>query len=525
MVAIAACDAPTEPTTPITPGPPVIPSVTAFAFEAAGNPALGTTVSGVLDGDTVRVVLPRVVAVTALRPTFTFAHPATILKRGSAVQTNGVTPADFTNDLSYRLESKTGHTRTVVVKVTVFTGLPVVTITTDGGAPILNREDYVNAVIAIYGGKDRPEHNFTATTQIRGRGNSTWSNPKKPYRLRLTTSASLFGFPADRDWTLLANYWDQSLARNALAFKIGSMTAGIAYTPRCTPVELVLNGSHLGAYQLCEHIEVATNRVPATSSGWLLVVDDLPRLDPGDVYFHSPQLDRWSTESDPFPSVWVYRQPDPPTAARRTEIETELLRFEALLYGDGFAHPDTGYAKYLDVDATIDWYIVQELSKNNDAAFFKSVYVYKAPAGKITVGPLWDFDLAFGNYPFDGAPTGWKIRNAAWIKRLFEDRAFIDRLKTRWQALYARRAEVDQYIVDYTNALQLSQRLTHPMWVPYGPLPLLRMAEFSPAAMFHSAGRPASAIWTDADYAGEVSELRTWLNTRWAWLHTNIMDL
>ena len=133
--------------------------------------------------------------------------------------------------------------------------------------------------------------------------------------------------------------------------------------------------------------------------------------------------------------------------------------------------------------------------------------------------------LPVGNYAFDAGPTGWKIRNAAWIERLYEDRAFIDRLKTRWQALYARRAEIDQYIVEYTNNLQLSQRLTHPMWVPYAPLPLLMAESFASAELFPTRVRPASAVWTDADYAAEVSELRTWLNTRWAWLHTNIMDL
>jgi hypothetical protein len=411
----------------------------------------------------------------------------------------------------------------MVVKVIVFTGLPVVTVTTDGGAPILNREDYVNATVDIYGGKDRPEHNFAAATQIRGRGNSTWSNPKKPYRLKLTTSASVFGFPADRDWTLLANYWDQSFARNAVAFEV-SRLLNRAYTPRCTPVEFVLNDAHQGSYQLCEHMEAAANRIPATG-GWLLEIDDLPRVDPADQYFRSPRLDAWSVESDPNPSVWVFKQPSAPTVTQRADVERDILAMEALLYGEGFAHPDTGYARMLDVDALITWYITSELLKNNDGAFFKSVYMYRVPGGRITLGPVWDFDLAIGNYPFDGGPTGWKIRNSTWVERLFEDRAFIDRLKVRWQGLYARRAEIDQYIVAYTDALQLSQRLTHPMWAPYGPLPLLMAESFATAALFPTRVRPASAVWTDADYATEVSELRSWMNSRWAWLHTNIMDL
>jgi hypothetical protein len=520
ILTVAACDSPTEPSTP---GTPVLPAMTGFMFEQADNPALRADAVGVMDGDTVRVVLPNVAAVTSLKATFSLADSGTTVRIGAATQSSGVTAADFTHDVTYRLESRTGHLKAMVVKVTVFTGLPVVTVTTEGGAPILNREDYVNATLNIFGGKDRPEHNFEATTQIRGRGNSTWSNPKKPYRLKLTTSASVFGFPADRDWTLLANYWDQSLTRNALAFEV-SRLLDRAYTPRCTPVELVLNGAHQGSYQLCEHMEAAAHRIPAPG-GWLLEIDDLPRVDPSDQYFRSPRLDAWSLESDPNPSVWVFKQPSAPTLAQRADVERDILEVERVLYGEGFAHPDTGYAKLLDVEALISWYLTNELLKNNDAAFFKSVYMYRVPGGRITLGPVWDFDLAVGNYPFDGGPTGWKIRNSTWIERLFEDRVFIDRLKVRWQGLYARRAEIDQYIVSYTNALQLSQRLTHPMWAPYAPLPLLMAESFATNELFPSRLRPASAAWTDADYATEVSELRTWLNTRWAWLHTSIMDL
>lgn len=517
---IAACDSPTEPYAPVT---PIIPVLTSFSFAQADNRALTADATGVIDGDTVRVVLPNAVAVTTLKARFTVATPFTVVLIGSRPQTSGSSAADFTQHVTYGLRSSTGDLRRYVVSVTVFTGLPVVTVTTEGGAPVPTREDYVSGTVSIFGGKARPEHNFGATTEIRGRGNSTWSNPKKPYRLKLTASASVFGFPADRDWILLANYWDQSLARNAIAFELSRLVS-MPYTPRCTPVEFVLNGEHLGGYQFCEHIEAAVDRIPA-AGGWLLEIDDLLRVDPDESYFRSPRLDAWSMESDPVPSVWVFKQPETPSMTQRAQIEGEVLAFEEILYGAGFADPVAGYRASLDVDALTGWYLVNELLKNNDAAFFKSVYVYRAPGGRIALGPVWDFDLAIGNYPFDGGPTGWKIRNSAWIERLFEDRAFIDQLKVRWQALYARRAEVDQYIVAYTDALHLSQRLTHPMWVPYAPLPLLMAESFASAELFPIRVRPASAVWTDADYASEISALRSWLNTRWAWLHTNIMDL
>jgi len=514
----SACDGPTAPS-----GPPTDSSLVAFRFTPAANPALTAEVAGVIDGDTIRVILPRAMSVTSLAATFSFSTPGATLRVSGATQRSGSSRVNFTLPVRYELASSSGSVRAYIVDVTVFTGLPIVSITTEGGAPILTREDYVRAVIEVFGGKERPEHTISATTEIRGRGNSTWSNPKKPYRLKLTTASSLFGFPADRDWTLLANYWDQSLVRTALAFEL-SRLVGMPYTPRCTAVEFVLNGQHQGSYQLCEHMEVAAQRIPATT-GWLLAIDDLPRLEPTDVVFHSPRLDAWSMESDPNPSVWVYKQPDAPTATQRAAIEAELLGFEALLYGEGFAHPDTGYAKDLDVDAAIGWYLVQELLKNSDAAFFKSVFVYKAPQGRITIGPVWDFDLAGGNYPYDAGPTGWKIRNSAWIARLFEDRAFIDRIKLRWRALYAQRAEVDAFIVTYAARLRLSEGPNHALWFPYGPLPLLQAGDLTADLRAAPVVRTRTSEGALVDYAGQVGTLRAWMNARWSWLNAGILDL
>ena len=520
LAAAAGCESPAAPYAPIDMSAPELRS---FTFRASDNPALDDDVSGVIDGDTVRVVLPSVASVDRLVPTFTVNASGVIARVAGVAQRSGNSTVNFRGNVSYRLRNSNGDTRDYVVVVTVFTGLPVVTITTEGGAPILNREDYVNATFSLFAGKERPQDDFAAPAQVRGRGNSTWNNPKKPYRLKLTTAASLLGFPADRDWILLANYWDQSLARNAVALKISTMMGGIAYTPRCTPVEVVLNGAHQGAYALCDHIEVEAQRVPA-ASGWFLEVTDLRRVDPDEQYFRSPALDAWSLQSDPNPSVWIYKQPSVPTLAQREWVESDLLRFESVLYGADFAHPDTGYAAYLDVDATIDWYLVQELVKNNDAAFSNSTYLYKVPSGRITLGPVWDFDLAFGNYSFDDGPTGWKIRNGAWIERLFEDRAFIDRLKVRWQLLYARRGEVDRFVVEYAKRMQLSQARSHSLWAPYAPTPLLMAEDFS-ASMRSLRIRPASALFTDADYASEIAELRAWLDARWAWLNTNLLDL
>ncbi len=485
-----ACSASTEPVVP------VAAELTSFSLEAAHNPALTADVPGVITGDTVLLVIPDLVAVDSLVPSFVTREFVTTVDLDAFRQTSGESVVDLRADRRYRLRSSTGAEREYVVRTVVFTGLPVIRITTLDGLPIDSRDTYKAADISVYGGKDRPEWSFATTTQIRGRGNSTWWNPKKPYRLKLTTSRSLFGFPADRDWALLANYWDMTLARNALAFELSSALQ-MAYTPRCTPVEVVLNGAHQGSYQLCDHMEVAASRVPAGANGWFLELNDLRRVEPGEQWFETPRITEYTTvgHGDTVPSVFVFKQPDPPSVAQHAAIEAELLAFEAALYGPAFASPDSGYAAHLDVRSLIDWFLLMELAKNNDAAFSFGVFLFRPAGGRITFGPVWDFDLAFGNYPYDFAPEGWKIRTAGWLPRLFEDPAFVAQVKARWQVLRAQRGAADQYLVSYAARLRRSQERSHLLWDPYLPRPQLGV-----------------------DYDAEVQRMRDWLSARFDWL-------
>ena len=100
----------------------------------------------------------------------------------------------------------------------------------------------------------------SAGCTVRGRGNTSWKWPKKPCRIDFPDRTSLLGMPAARHWVLLANYPDRTLMRNLVAMKVSSMTS-LAWTPRCVPVELVMNGKHEGSYLLMEKVEVDRNRV------------------------------------------------------------------------------------------------------------------------------------------------------------------------------------------------------------------------------------------------------------------------
>ncbi len=157
----------------------------------------------------------------------------------------------------------TGTTDPSGKSATTAAALPAMSINTDGRVPIVNKDVYLGADLGITGPDDVDP--FTGRTSIKGHGNSTWTADKKPYRLKLDSKASFFGLPKDKNWILLANYFDKTLLRNRTAFELGRRF-GMAWTPHDVPVELTLNGQYAGVYDVVESVRVDKNRVNIANS-------------------------------------------------------------------------------------------------------------------------------------------------------------------------------------------------------------------------------------------------------------------
>ena len=143
-----------------------------------------------------------------------------------------------------------------------FSELPVVYINTEDGQAITSKEYYINADLIIQGNEMYNSGTttlYSGLTEIRGRGNSTWAQPKKPYRLKLDKKTDLFGMGKSKHWVLLANYLDESLQRNTLAYNLSGAMGMEQMSP--VFVDVVLNGDFVGNYQLCENIRVDPTRV------------------------------------------------------------------------------------------------------------------------------------------------------------------------------------------------------------------------------------------------------------------------
>lgn len=360
-------------------------------------------------------------------------------------------------------------------------GVPVqLIVLTEGAAPVLDRDNYVPGTVTLDG--------VTHPVEIKGRGNSTWNFPKKPYKLKLGEDAALVGTQPQEDWVLLANAADRSAMRTHTAFAIAERTR-LAWTPQSRFVELVLNGASQGLYQLTEQVEVKPGRVQLSDDAYLLEINERFVRD-GERGFRTVR--RRTPIS--------FKDPDDPERGDVIRVRRHVQAFEKALYGKRFTDRRTGYRPYVDLGSFVDWYLVQELFRNTDSNFSSSVFVSWTPGGKLTMGPAWDFDLSGGTAFRRSVPSrGWHTRlGRHWISRMLADADFAARVKKRWTTL---RPRVDRIISQLPGAASALTPAAEADW-----------------ARWHSGVEIVEGTKHADSFAGEVSFLGEWLAERSAWM-------
>ena len=362
-----------------------------------------------------------------------------------------------------------------------YAGLPRLVIETANRRAIADCETEVPARAQIWGAT-APEGDITALT-IRGRGNSSWDMPKKSYKIEFAQKQPVLDMPANRDWALIANYADKSMLKNFLMFKLSS-ALGLYYTPRNAFVELYINKSYYGVYQLTETIKVDENRVniPKEGNSYLAELDfnhkdDEPFVTTSlemPIRIHSPKnasdsvIAAFSKQIDNFESYLVNRQ----------------------------TSDSVGLEKWLAVDDYIKHFWIQEFSRNNDAAFYSSIYFSWIENGPIRMGPVWDFDLAFGGHKIDSlnTPEGWLARDLLWNHFLFKDSSFVSRLNDFWAQNRHQFAAVLDTIDVYSSALAMAASNNYRRW---------------------------DVLTTTYDDA--IDELKAWIQRRSAWIDQQVL--
>ena len=223
--------------------------------------------------------------------------------------------------------------------------IPTVIISADG--PITSKTEWVNARFTFLDPSSfyMEKTSLEVAGRIRGRGNTTWGMPKKPYRIKLDSKEKVFGRWGNKDWILLANYSDKTLLRNIMAMEI-SRICGMSWTPVMLSVDVYLNDEYLGVYTFSDHKEVAGHRVN-------IEVADENSLE-GGYYL---EIEEAMDEPVCFKTVWdtpvMFHEPEYPTEAQQQYVKNWFDSFERALekiQGTG----STEYRSYIDVPSFIN---------------------------------------------------------------------------------------------------------------------------------------------------------------------------
>lgn len=387
-----------------------------------------------------------------------------VVSVGGVEQTSGESVVDFSEPVEYVVSGGAGS-KTYTVNLVNFTGLPIINIYTDDRGPVTSKEDWKSAKITI-NGVGRFDDLAESVINIRGRGNTTWGWPKKPYALKFESKTEVLGMPKHKRWVLLANAMDKTMLRNRMALRISEQTS-LAWTPRNEYAELFLNGRHLGTYLVTEQIKVDKNRVnitemsPSDNEGEALTGGYLFELD-----FHFDNEKQWRT---PRNMPFAIKSPDEDelTAEQFAWAQEYINNLEALIHSKEFLDPETGYMNYVDRQSFVDYWIIYEVCLNHEIGNPGSVYMHKDRGGLLTAGPIWDFDWGTFSYNVSTWADGkLYLQGTLWYGRMFGDPEFKALAKERWADIYPRLRSLVEFFDQEADYLKWAAVKNFALWNP-----------------------------------------------------------
>lgn len=313
--------------------------------------------------------------------------------------------------------------------------LPVLSLSTESESMDFIHEEKGNrelGKILLFDEKGQTLYQGEAES-ISGRGNSTWGLSKKPYQFKLKKDADLFGFGKSKSWNLLADGYDETKLRNQIAFGLAEALE-MDYTPEGQTVDVYCNGIYYGVYYLCEKVQVGENRVNIADSGEntaaVYTDAELENLETvfsedgtrkwtgsqveetditGGYLFERELPGRYEQEVSGFVTsqgdIYAIQSPKYATENQVNYIADKMQEFQDAVEEEDGINRETGkhYSDYIDVDSFVKKYLMEEVTKNYDGGVTSSFF-YKpedSVSTKIFAGPVWDYDVAFGNCNLD----------------------------------------------------------------------------------------------------------------------------
>ena len=443
--------------------PADLPTFDSFKFNNKFNDQLFTDALGEMVGDTVFVTLAAIGK--RLTPSFQVADEQVEVYVDEVLQQSKETRLRFDEDIYY-LVSRKGYRiltaepdnkyfmhpygRYVRVHVDWLTDkaqVPTIYINTEDGQAITSKEYYKNAEITIDGHGIFPSME-TTQVQIKGRGNSSWSWPKKPYRLKFAEKVKPLGMTKGKSWVLLSNYQTGSMMSNAIGMKAANLM-GASAANHIVPVDLYLNGEYRGSYNFTEKVGFSNNSVDLAdeSAAALLELDS---------YYDEPSGQKF--RSTPYNLPINIKEPvfsEGTTTLTLETVQTSFNNFMAALYRG------KDISQYVDIEQLVRFMMVDELTLNYEFFHPKSTFCYRENFAedtcKYVFGPVWDLDWCFGyeknrNYFIREAESNyWKDMPSMNAVQFIQDLRFkYEPLSDVYQQLWKQFMDNDlQELVEY----------------------------------------------------------------------------
>lgn len=297
---------------------------------------------------------------------------------------------------------------------------------------------------------------------IRGRGNSTWTMAKKPYKIKLAKPeegeepVNMMGLGTNKHWVLLANTMDPTQIRNRITYKVGE-ELGFGFNPKIVPVDVIMKSNtdsshdaYLGTYYLAETIRVDEDRLdigelkkkmtdPQDITGGYLLKGGEQTSEKSPDYFVTEHGVILANDTPSFDPDEGYIND-----AQKDYIRNHIKYFEDVLYSEDLKGEDgVRYNELMDMKTAANYWLIQQITGNGDAYTTGSTYLYKVKdtfdssgnrtaTGKLFWGPLWDFDIAYGEN--DENIDDWSYFHP-WLNVMLYDKAengFRETVKKEW---------------------------------------------------------------------------------------------
>jgi hypothetical protein len=359
--------------------------------------------------------------------------------------------------------------------------------------------------------------NYNGRIGIELRGSSSQTLPKKPYGLTTLKSdnvtnnnVSLLGMPKENDWVLNSLDFDSSLIRDFLSYELARNLGD--YAAREMFCEVIINGDYKGLYIFMEKLKVDENRiniekmtttdnsVPNVTGGYVTKCDKTTGGDPI----------AWSFYAYNGASVdFIHDSPKPEdiTSQQNTYIYNQFLSLKNVMAAQNSSIVN-GYPSIIDVPSFVDFMIMNEFASNVDG-YQLSTFFHKDRNGKLRAGPIWDFNLTYGNdlfqWGFDRSHTDvWQFDNgdnmgATFWRDLYNNPTFKCYFTKRWLE-----ATAANYPLNYTVVSNRIDQLE--------------------SLVSEASVREQNRWGTISAHASQIPALKTWIQTRINWLNSKLTN-